>query len=654
MNGIVNKVKNSAEFYQPRKQRDSLLITRTLALQLLSQCGAYYSSILEPLIRTNAFEDLIKINLDYRMFDMSNESQLLEAASVRQLLALYSKDISLPTSIDKENAALEVFCETELICRKTNAKIYDLYSVTKSSGRSYDFTIGDYVPSVYEQSGFEKLEPDLRQIIYLAQERIASILGDVPQLCDLKFEFGPGSSTTVKQRTTARHKLDAVPVCSKDSLGSIESLYETLPLYAHAHAWHRRVGCGVLSFVPKSAKTFRSMIIEPTLNTAVQKGIGSHIVKRMKVCGLDLKNGWETNKHFARLGSLGRNISTVDGSSASDLIAYATVDLLLQESPGWFELLCNWRTSVVASKAFKNKFLTLEKFSTMGNGFTFELESLIFYSIACACCNVMGISDDQIISGVKPVAIFGDDLILPSEVFPLYKTIAEWFGWKINSEKSYTSGPFRESCGGDYLNGTSIRPFYVKDRWTSARIVGLLNHCSNAQVNVLSTASYKYLLSLIPERDRNFGPTGFGDGHIVDANYKWLPLKRSHTTCTNKAHVGPPLMETVDLQHDLHYFVTLKKVTIRDTTPCYFGDYMIFDYQISVWNPNPDFKHQRGDIYIIGAREKVTRSRVAVCGRVGEIMHSRQSGFSVFERNIWFHESRHRKYRSPEILSETP
>lgn len=651
MKSTNSKVRNSIEFYQSRKQKDSLVITKTIALQLLPLCGPYYGSILEPLVRTDNFEALIKINLDYRMFDMSQESQSLQAAAVRQLLALYTKDISLPTSIDKEAVALETFCETEIICRQVNDKLYNLYEAASAGGPIYDRSLGDYRPQVWKQSEFNKLEPDLRKIIFLAQERIASILGEVPSLSELTFEFGPGSSTTVKQRTTARHKLDAVPVCSKDSLGSIESLYETLPLYAHAHARRIRVGSGILSFVPKSAKTFRSMIIEPTLNTAVQKGIGSHIVKRMKLCGLDLKNGWETNKRLARQGSLGSRISTVDGSSASDLIAYSVVDLLLQASPGWFELLCNWRTSVVACKTFGNKLLTLAKFSTMGNGFTFELESLIFYSIACACCNVMGITDDQIVTGEKPVAIYGDDLIIPSEVFPLYKATAEWFGFKINNEKSYISGPFRESCGGDYLNGTSIRPFYVKDRWTSARLVGFLNHCSNAQVNVLSTAAYKYILSLIPVRDRNFGPSGYGDGHIVDANYRWLPLKQVRQTCTNKAFVGPPRMETVDNQHDLHFFYTLKKVTKKDTTPCYFGDFMIFDYQISVWNPNPDFKHQRGDIYIIGAAEKVTRSRVAMCGRVGETKRYAQSGISVFERNIWFHISRSRKFRSLGISS---
>jgi hypothetical protein len=96
-----------------------------------------------------------------------------------------------------------------------------------------------------------------------------------------------------------------------------------------------------------------------------------------------------------------------------------------------------------------------EKFSSMGNGFTFELESLIFLSLARSCCKKLRIDERQ-------VSVYGDDVIIPIEAFDLFTEICKIYGFSVNRQKSYSSGDFRESCGSHYFGGKDCKPYYLK------------------------------------------------------------------------------------------------------------------------------------------------------------------------------------------------
>jgi hypothetical protein len=92
----------------------------------------------------------------------------------------------------------------------------------------------------------------------------------------------------------------------------------------------------------------------------------------------------------------------------------------------------------------------------MGNGFTFELESLIFYVLAMSCCKYLQLE-------TKDVSVYGDDVIIPVKAFQLFREIALIYGFSVNTEKSYFSGYFRESCGSHYFNGMDCKPYYLKE-----------------------------------------------------------------------------------------------------------------------------------------------------------------------------------------------
>jgi hypothetical protein len=93
----------------------------------------------------------------------------------------------------------------------------------------------------------------------------------------------------------------------------------------------------------------------------------------------------------------------------------------------------------------------------MGNGATFEVESLIFHCLASSCCEILGILPD--------VTVYGDDLTVPSSAVPFITEVFEWCGLRLNLGKSFWDTgeelQFRESCGKHFLGGFDVSPFYV-------------------------------------------------------------------------------------------------------------------------------------------------------------------------------------------------
>jgi len=79
------------------------------------------------------------------------------------------------------------------------------------------------------------------------------------------------------------------------------------------------------------------------------------------------------------------------------------------------------------------------KVSSMGNGFTFDLMTIVLLCLA-------RVYD----SGST---VFGDDIIIDRKVAPEFIAQLSVGKFKVNVEKTFFDGPFRESCGANYLDG---------------------------------------------------------------------------------------------------------------------------------------------------------------------------------------------------------
>lgn len=209
-----------------------------------------------------------------------------------------------------------------------------------------------------------------------------------------------------------------------------------------------------ITFVPKNSRTDRSIAIEPCMNLYLQLGVDGFIRRRLKRWGVDL-DSQEKNQELARLGSINWTgedpFVTLDLASASDSISLELCRLLLP--PQWYRYLIRLRSPVGVCDG---EVFSYEKISSMGNGYTFALESAIFTAIVYGVEKTLKghFSRDQ-------VAIYGDDIIVRRSSSVLVVRMLNLCGFSLNPEKSFIEGPFRESCGADWFNGTSVRPVFL-------------------------------------------------------------------------------------------------------------------------------------------------------------------------------------------------
>jgi hypothetical protein len=180
----------------------------------------------------------------------------------------------------------------------------------------------------------------------------------------------------------------------------------------------------------------------------LQKGVGSFIRSQLRRFGINL-NDQSRNQALAKLGSADGSLATVDLSSASDSIC---TEFVYQMVPTlWYSHLSAIRSPITIIDGDRH---VNQMFSSMGNGFTFELQSLLYFALAKA------VAYHTRTPGV--ISVYGDDIIVPSEMCPLFIHVLSFFGFSTNEDKTFYDGPFRESCGGHFNSGVDITPFYIR------------------------------------------------------------------------------------------------------------------------------------------------------------------------------------------------
>jgi hypothetical protein len=422
-----------------------------------------------------------------------------------QSIKLLAKYPGLNTGIDTTGVAYQKFLAAEVKCMKVNARFRE----RETEGKQF--------------------HPRVERILSNARRKISHILGPVPSLEAMDFRFGPGATFGVRGETSPYNKVIADLECTDALVGQLGDFLAEFPGWINPGVHDVRVVPGSqLAFVSKDATTDRPICIEPLLNGLMQKGFGSWMRSCLKRVGIDLDDQ-SVNQTLAKL-ALERELATVDFSSASDTIAFFVVlDLLPIE---WVNALERCR----CPNFWDGKhWVSFHKFSSMGNAYTFELETLLFYSIAKACCDELEIPT----SIRENISVYGDDVIIPTEAFDLFQEVTEQIGFEINKKKSFREGQFYESCGHDYFAGELVRPFLWKrdlSKITSAfyaantikriaRRRSSLRSKEGCDIRLLGV--YDRAVGGIPARHRRKGPEGFGDGHLIsDFDDATPPLAR--------------------------------------------------------------------------------------------------------------------------------
>jgi len=209
-----------------------------------------------------------------------------------------------------------------------------------------------------------------------------------------------------------------------------------------------------MTLVPKSFKSLRTIMPNTTIGSYMSYGLGVMMRKRLKRVGYDISTLQQSHKYLAMRGSVHSMYTTADLSSASDTISVALVRNLFPSD--WFDVLEQSRIGVVELP--DGRCIESQTFCTMGVGYTFPLQTLVFLSILKSLAIALTGKCTN-----KTISVYGDDMIYPTSFHSTVVTLFEEIGFVINLDKTFHEGNFRESCGGDYHHGRDVRPFQPRN-----------------------------------------------------------------------------------------------------------------------------------------------------------------------------------------------
>lgn len=211
--------------------------------------------------------------------------------------------------------------------------------------------------------------------------------------------------------------------------------------------------CKVL-FVPKSVTSLRTISAEPA--TFIWHGGG---VQRLLYDALlrDQHTAHHINLYdascgseLARIGSRDQTFDTVDLSSASDFVTWFLVKTLFSRTWIW-PLLVSLRSGVAH---LGDQSIELSKAYPMGSRLCFPVMSIVF----AALIESVALNTGHPVCDIT-YRVYGDDLVIPSFLTKDVLDTLRDLHFKVNVTKTFHgASPFREACGGEWYNGSSVRP----------------------------------------------------------------------------------------------------------------------------------------------------------------------------------------------------
>lgn len=443
----------------------------SLGLWMCFKYGDYKALVSHPMPNPQHYQTASAFFDDYQAWNLLRKNEFLD------------------TGIDKAAVALQKFKLSEVSCSLVGERLRTC--------------------KAFNEEGPPSRPERMHRILSRAKRKISQVLGpfSVEEFKDC-LAWGPGATATIPRcRSTPADKiLEGSISVTRAALRMSQVILGEDIFWARARGIPADAAFCYLpgefqvvdsdkgQFVPKDARSDRFISMAPTANLFLQKGIGEMIRKRLRRSAqVFTSRGWEryasnfgpratsfvsnidewvrlganrsdstgpsgdhrritvnlrdqsNNAHMSYVASLGgTGLATLDLSAASDTISYDLVKSLL---PGeWFAWLNQLR---VAKTTIGSETFELAKFSAMGNGYTFELESLIFWAL---------------VSSISDVAlVYGDDIICCSTDVTEVTEALSFCGFTLNREKSYSEGYFRESCGSHYFDGISVKPIFIEE-----------------------------------------------------------------------------------------------------------------------------------------------------------------------------------------------
>jgi hypothetical protein len=458
-------------------------------------------------------------------------------------LHIFDQDGRLKEDVDIQ--AIFFFRQLTLFAKKYNIDcpehttllaVEEMYACDLSLPEPSKFWSDDQIPvSEAGFSGFRK-NPRLADLLSGEDHLLLTNLDMVSKLVSLslgpyrpsewRFKHGPGA---VSERVGKFDKYNWSNWSAR-----LESEFPIADFGYHSYSsWARGVSTNDVSeiipdsrlvAVPKSFAGPRLIAAEPSEHMWCQQSLLGYMSSRVRTSFLGKFIKFDDQSRNQRLcleGSIEGTLSTIDLSMASDCVTPDAVGNLFRHRPDVLRALRATRTPAL-SQQLNNKLserLVLKKFSTMGNAYTFPVESILFCSIALAATltsRQLLATEENIDALSEEVSVFGDDIIVPKDSRESVCRLLEALCFKVNVQKSFWSGNFRESCGVDAFRGHNVTPVYYRQFYDGtprglSSVVAVRNRYYGKYL--LNTASY--LESTLPRHLANVATTSGAFGLTV-------------------------------------------------------------------------------------------------------------------------------------------
>lgn len=259
--------------------------------------------------------------------------------------------------------------------------------------------------------------------------------------------------------------------------------------------------------VPKDFTKPRLIAAEPSEHMWCQQNIWHFMCERVGDSWIGRSVRFRDQSHNQELcirGSIDDSMVTLDLSAASDRVTCHAVGQMFRCNAPLLLALQATRTRFLRQTITQDvpEVVVLRKFSTMGNACTFPVESLLFFSIAVAAIltvRKVTPTKEAIKDAATEVAVFGDDIVAPKDSRELLKRALVVLDFKVNVDKSYEAGRFRESCGVDAYAGANVTPTYLRSLASGSpeAIASVLETCNHFYQRWFLNVA-QYLASTLP------------------------------------------------------------------------------------------------------------------------------------------------------------
>lgn len=223
--------------------------------------------------------------------------------------------------------------------------------------------------------------------------------------------------------------------------------------------------------VPKTAVKARVIAMEPTNVQYVQQALLREFTRLFSgnspFVALDNQ---DRNRMLAQAGSKTGRLATLDLSEASDRVTVRVVSAVFRDYPLLLRALLASRS--MTARLPSGKVIPLRKFASMGSATCFPVEAIVFATVALNSYRKwLGhsqLTQSDLRRAREHISVFGDDIIIPSETVHCVASDLASIGAKVNADKSFWTGRFRESCGGDYYDGEDVTVTRLRRRLPSS------------------------------------------------------------------------------------------------------------------------------------------------------------------------------------------